>query len=153
MMIKIIISSIFVLLFIFMFIFMFVFKLVFLKIKLTNDDINKIKRILAISTNHLYYENHYFKKKIFDNYKIKNYCNMLIICQNTKEIKILLPCKIKRNFTIYVKNDSLFNVFISTNNNCYINNLIKIDDSVVLRPSTIIKIMVLEKNIYLITKI
>lgn len=81
---------------------------------------------------------------------------MYIRCKNNiNGIKIVLPpIKNKKSGSkIYIKNESNKNIFIFTNEPYECNNLTFIDNNIIVRPFSLVKIISINNNIYLINKI
>lgn len=124
-----------------------------------NNNINndEIKKIINVIIHKIYYMNKYYKIKIYDDYKINYFANYYIMCLNNKSIMITLPNKNNKNIiigsSIYIKNMSQYNINIYSECNCLINNLQSENNFILIRPKSIIKIILLNKDTYLVIKI
>lgn len=124
------------------------------------DKNNKLEKKIYLIASKIYFHNKYKIKKISQDYKIKKFYNMYIICSsnnktNCNNIKIELP-KIKKSdygSKIYIKNNTNKNILLCSNNIFEYNNLSVINENIIIRPLSMIKIFSLNNNIYLINKI
>ena len=121
-----------------------------------NKKIYDLDSKIEILVKKLYATNKYYIINIHDDYKINYMMNYCIVCSNLKNIEIKLPEKNDKNIVgsiIYIKNNSNYNVQIKTELKCLTNNLLVLCNNFLVRPKNIIKIIMLNKESYLIIKI
>lgn len=124
--------------------------------KKNNNKIKNILKIINILVYKLYYVNKYHILNIVDNYIIDFFINMYIKCKNEKNIKITLPLKNKKNIigsSIYIKNLSNYNILIYSQNICSAINFVFENNTVLIRPHTLIQIMLINESTYLFLKL
>lgn len=108
--------------------------------------------MIKIIITRLYNTNKYYNLNIDDNYDMKYMLNFNIICLNTKNIEIKLPPINDKNVIgsiVYIKNQSNYNIKISSDITLLNANLIFNNNSFLLRPKNIVKIIMISKNKYL----
>lgn len=121
-------------------------------IKYCEKKISYYDKMIKIIITRLYNTNKYYNLNIDDNYDMKYMLNFNIICLNTKNIEIKLPPINDKNVIgsiVYIKNQSNYNIKISSDITLLNANLIFNNNSFLLRPKNIVKIIMISKNKYL----
>lgn len=153
---KIIITTVLFILIYFKSIIINIYKILMNKNCHLEKKIKKQEKKIHFIVSKLYYHNKYKIKTISHNYKIKKFTNLYIICVgNNDNLKIELPpIKNKKpGSKIYIKNISNKNIFIYPQSICEYNNLTIDNESIIIRPFSLVKIIPLNNKIYLVNKI
>lgn len=126
------------------------------KIHKINTEFKKIKKINSYITKKIYLSNKYTVKIISNDCVLNDISNKLILCGNNDyDIYITLPnddIKHQINMSCYLKNSFNKNVFINSKINICINGMNLINNEFIVRPFSLIKIILINKDYYLISK-